>query len=336
MVRTIKKSLLLSVLALMIIGGWALFQLLRPAAASEREVGFSVASGQGVNAISANLRRAGLIRSSLVFETYIWALQSESKIIAGRYKLNTAMNIPQISEVLLGGSVVQKDRLTLIEGWNRSDNAAYLSQQGFNGSEYLQLTASPASWRDDFPLTQAIPANGSLEGWLFPDTYEVSAETKTATIIERQLQTLENKISDRMIADMRLQGKTLLQVMIMASIVEKEVPAQADKKMIADIFWKRLKADIGLQSDATINFITAKGTTRPSLDDLKVNSLYNTYKYKGLPPGPISNPGLASIEAALYPTPNPYYYFLTDKDGAVHYARNLEEHKRNRELYLGQ
>ena len=104
--------------------------------------------------------------------------------------------------------------------------------------------------------------------------------------------------------------------------------------MIADIFWKRIKANIGLQSDATINFVTGKGTTRPSLDDLKIYSLYNTYKYKGLPPGPISNPGLESIQAALYPTPNPYYYFLTDKDGGVHYAKDLEEHKQNRVKYL--
>ena len=334
MLRAI-KTLAIVILLLLIAGViWFGWELVRPAASPARDIGFTVESGQGVNLISANLRRAGLIHSSFVFETYIWAIKSENKVIAGRYKLSSGMNIPQVTAALIRGTVAQNDKVTFIEGWNRNDNTDYLQRQGFNGQEYLQLTASSVTWRDDYPLTQAIPDNGSLEGFLFPDTYAVTQDTKVISIIDKQLQNFESKLTPTMIEDIRHSGHTLFQIVTMASILEKEVPQHADKKMIADIFWKRIKANIGLQSDATINFVTGKGTTRPSLDDLKIDSPYNTYKYKGLTPGPISNPGLESIQAALYPTPNPYYYFLTDKDGGVHYAKDLEGHKQNRVKYL--
>jgi len=334
MLRAIKTAAIVLLLLLIAAALWFGWELMRPAASPARDIGFTVESGQGVNLISANLRRAGLIHSSFVFETYIWAIKSENKVIAGRYKLSSSMNIPQITSALIRGTVTQNDKVTFIEGWSRQDSADYLQRQGFNSQEYLQLTASSATWRDDYPLTQAIPDNASLEGFLFPDTYAATQSTKVTTIIDKQLENFEAKITSAMIEDIRHSGHSLYQIITMASILEKEVPQHADKKMIADIFWKRIKANIGLQSDATINFVTGKGTTRPSLDDLKINSLYNTYKYKGLPPGPISNPGLESIQAALYPTPNPYYYFLTDKDGGVHYAKDLEEHKQNRVKYL--
>ena len=104
--------------------------------------------------------------------------------------------------------------------------------------------------------------------------------------------------------------------------------------MIADVFLKRLKNNIGLQSDATINFVTGKGLTQPSRDDLKIDSPYNTYKYRGLPPGPIANPSISSIEAVIYPTPNDYYYFLTTKEGEVIYSQTYQEHLANKAKYL--
>ena len=112
------------------------------------------------------------------------------------------------------------------------------------------------------------------------------------------------------------------------------VPQDEDKKMIADIFLKRLRDGIGLQSDATINFITNKGMAQPTYEDLKIDSLYNTYKYRGLTPGPISNPGLSSIKAVIYPISNEYYYFLTTEDSTVIYSKTYEEHLENKAKYL--
>ena len=134
--------------------------------------------------------------------------------------------------------------------------------------------------------------------------------------------------------EIKKQGKTIFEVVSLASIIEREVPNDEDKKMIADIFLKRLNIGMALQSDATINFITGKGMTQPTYDDLKIDSLYNSYLYPGLPPGPISNPGLSSIEAVIYPISNNYYFFLTTKEGEVIYSVDYDEHLRNKAKYL--
>ena len=148
------------------------------------------------------------------------------------------------------------------------------------------------------------------------------------------LDNFDIKLNNEMRAEIEKQGKTIDEVIVLASIVEKEAAKYEDRRMAADIFLKRLKAGMPLQSDATINYITKKGTTRPSYEDLEIQSLYNTYTNKGLPPAPISNPSLSSIQAVIYPIDNDYYYFLTDNDGNIHYGRNMEEHQVNREKYL--
>ena len=143
-----------------------------------------------------------------------------------------------------------------------------------------------------------------------------------------------HKVDSQRLTDIARQKKSLLEVITLASIIEREVQSPLDKKMVADIFDKRLAAGIALQSDATVNYLTGKKTTRPSGADLEINSPYNTYKYRGLPPGPIGNPGLASIDAVIYPTSNSYYYFITDKDGRAVYAKTYAEHLQNVQKYL--
>jgi len=130
------------------------------------------------------------------------------------------------------------------------------------------------------------------------------------------------------------QKKSFFEVLTLASIIEKEVSEPEDMKMVADIFYKRLKAGIALQSDATVNYATGKSLIQPTYQDLSVNSLYNTYRYPGLPPGPISNPGINALKAAIYPTPNPYYYFLTTESGQAIYSKTYEEHLINKNKYL--
>jgi UPF0755 protein len=342
----IKKILLtLTTIVVIAVGviAFCLVQFFRPAG-NAKEVVFTIEQGEGVHVISRNLKQAGLIDSSFIFESYIWLLRTDQKIIAGRYQLNRNLNIPQITKAIMAGPDQQPDQLTFIEGWNRHEYADVLTKAGFHGDAFLTITASSTLWRDDYQLTDAVPLGHTLEGFLFPDTYQVARDSDEITLVSKMLANFERKVTPQMIQDMIKQNRSLYEVITMASIIEKEVPQSGDKKMIADIFWKRIKAGIGLQSDATVNFaqcltaadvVNCEKTTRPSLDDLQLDSPYNTYKYKGLPPGPISNPGLESIQAALYPTPNPYYYFLTDLKGKVYYARNLEEHKKNRELYLG-
>src|SRR3989339_321388 len=173
-----------------------------------------------------------------------------------------------------------------------------------------------------------------IEGWSNEEIEENEERLLAKHIIDKMLNNFRSKISEEAQDEIKKQGKTVFEILTMASIVEKEVANKEDRKIVADIFWRRLKIGMLLQSDATINYITNKNTTRPSLDDLEVDSAYNTYKNGGLPKGPIGNPGLDAILATIYPQGNDYLYFLTTDDGVAIYGRNFEEHKANKARYL--
>jgi UPF0755 protein len=159
----------------------------------------------------------------------------------------------------------------------------------------------------------------------FSGTYRVFRDATISDVVEKMVATLEEKITSEMREEISRQGKTIHEIITMASILEKEISTQKDRRLVADIFYKRLAAGMPLQSDATVNYATGKSVARASLDDLSVESLYNTYKYKGLPPGPICNPGFEAIEAAIYPLANEYWYFLTTPNGEVIYSKTHDD-----------
>jgi UPF0755 protein len=225
--------------------------------------------------------------------------------------------------------------ITIIEGWRIQDIAASLDKSGVVSADDFISAAKIDNWRDQYGFL-SDPKIKSLEGYLFPDTYRIFTDASSSDIIEKMLDNFDHKVTPEMRAQLAAKQRSLHDMVILASIIEREALYDEDRAMIADIFLKRLEAGIGLQSDATINYITGKKTVRPTFDDLKVNSLYNTYKYRGLPPGPISNPGLASLQAAIYPRANDYYYFLTDSDGRAHFGRTFAEHQQNIVKYLEQ
>ena len=163
------------------------------------------------------------------------------------------------------------------------------------------------------------------EGYLFPDTYRFFKKTTPEKVIEKMKKNFEEKTRDLSISH---------EIIIMASIIEKEVRGQEDRKIISGILWRRIKEGIGLQVDASLNYILGKTSAKLTADDLKVDSQYNTYKYRGLPVGPIGNPGLNAILAALNPSKSPYLFYLSDKDGVTRFAKNFEEHKANKLRYL--
>jgi UPF0755 protein len=171
------------------------------------------------------------------------------------------------------------------------------------------------------------------EGYLFPETYHVSelfTAEQFATLMEN---TFAEKIASLTAAfDASLRSQK--DIVIMASILEREADSEESMKMIAGILWKRIDTGMPLQVDASFSYLLDKSSKEVTLDDLKIDSPYNTYAYKGLPPTPMNNPGLRAIAAALSPTPSPYFYYLTGSDGAFHYARTLTEHAENRARYL--
>lgn len=343
------KFILFGLLLSLIIGlsglGYFYFGLISPNSSSVEKIDFEVKSGQGINEISSNLFGAGLIKDKFIFETYLWARDWEGKIKAGHYRLPENLSIKDLVNILKIGLVKKDLEIKIIEGWTVEDIADYLSKNDIaSKDEFLSLAGDGAKFisdnLDSYPfLSELLLRNNnyskvSLEGYLFPDTYTIYTDATSEDIIKKMLDNFDVKLNGEMRAEIERQGKTIDEVVVLASIVEKEAAKYEDRRMAADIFLKRLKAGMPLQSDATINYITKKGTTRPSYEDLKVQSLYNTYTNKGLPPAPISNPSLSSIQAVIYPIDNDYYYFLTDNDGNIYYARNMEEHQINREKYL--
>ncbi len=308
--------------------------LLRPVSSDTAQQAFRIESGQSVFTISRNLRDQNLIRSSSAFEFLVRATHAESKVHAGVYTLSPHDNLLQIISVLTSGTFANSSTVTLIEGWDLKEYRSYLVKQGFSGDAFDAATQDIASWKEQYPFLQSLGTGRTVEGYAFPDTYAVDANRDAKLLIRKMLDTFNLKVSQELRDEIVRQGRSIDNVVILASIIEKEVAASKDRALVADIFLKRLKEGIPLQSDATVNYITGSGRTKSTAKDLEVNSPYNTYKYKGLPPAPIDNPSLDAIKAVIYPESNPYYYFLTDSNGVAHYAKTYAEQQKNKEKYL--
>lgn len=248
----------------------------------------------------------------------------------------------------------QEINITIIPGWSLRQIADDWVAKGLLRSpeELYRLVGEPAknysaarslapdlnfvdaSGTPMFPLLLEKPRSVSYEGYFFPDTYRVYADGLPEEILKKIFANLEKKITPELRAKIARQGKSLFEVLTMASVVEREAPSREDMAMVADIFWRRYKLNWAMQSCATVNYITGKNTPGVSNDDRAIDSAYNTYKYPGLPPGPISNPSLTAIEATLYPRANDYWYFMAGADGVTRYAKTLDEHNRNVAKYL--
>lgn len=308
-------------------------------------VSFSIESGESVKKIARNLEEAGIINGTFIFETYVWLLQLDGVFQPGQYDLKPGNNIAFIVNELTAINITE-NKVTIIEGWTLRDIVDNLLNKKIiqSAKDFYYLTGTPAidyrnekvdfrgGWNYDFLSDR--PAYATLEGYIYPDTYRALAERGAGGIIEKALNNFGKKLTADLRVEIKNQGKTIFEVITLASIVEKEIFGSEDRKIVADLFLRRLKMGMPLQADSTINYITQSGRARSTYDDLKINLPWNTYKYKGLPLGPISNPSIEAIRAVIYPQPNNYLYFLTGKDGVVHYAKNAAEHAKNRTKYL--
>ncbi|MFH0928244.1 MAG: endolytic transglycosylase MltG, partial [bacterium] len=185
-------------------------------------------------------------------------------------------------------------------------------------------------WSLEFPFLTDKPAMVSLEGYLFPDTYRFAMNATAEDIVRRLLREFDRKFTMELRAEAADQKRSIFEVVVLASLLEREVQSDSDKAKVADLFLRRLDAKWALQADSTVNYATGGTSPSISLEETRFDSPYNTYLYRGLPIGPISNPGLASLRAALHPEKNEYWFFLTTPTGEVRYGRNLDEHNANR------
>jgi UPF0755 protein len=289
---------------------------------------FVIRKGEGLSSVAEKLEAEGLIKDSFAFKLWLLLKGFSGQIQAGDFHLSPSMTPKQIAEVLTHGSI--DIWLTFPEGWRREQIAQRLGANliGFEVQTFLNLT-------------------GDLEGYLFPDTYLVPKDASPETAVSIFQKNFESKWTADLEKEAQKQGLTREQVIIMASIVEREVGQGKDRPVVGGILLKRWQNGWPLQADATIQYALATHnsqlTTYDSIDwwpqdltknDLRIDSPFNTYQYEGLPPTPICNPGLASIRAVIYSQATPYWFYLSDSKGQMHYAETVEEHNENINRYL--
>lgn len=280
---------------------------------------FTIQTGEGVRTIANRLKQENLIRSSTGFFLIVKFMGIGTQLQAGDFRLNRTMNAAAVAQELTHG---MKDVwLTTLEGWRDEEVAGKLAKDL------------------DIPETEFLKY--AQIGYMFPDTYLIPRDSSAAGIAQIFLSTFNKKVTPQMKADSDKTGLSLKDIIILASIVEREGNTPQDRPIIAGILLKRLKADWPLQTDATLQYALGYQSQEKSWwkkfltdADKKLQSPYNTYLNTGLPPGPISNPGLESIKSVIYPQASENWYYIHDTEGKVHFAKTLDDHNANIAKYL--
>ncbi len=289
------------------------------------EINYAVKKGFGSSDIAKKLKDQGIIKNAWFFTFYALGSGSYGKLQAGNYTLSPSMPIATIVKKFASGDVIQNN-ITIIEGWDERDVAEYLEGKNITTQKTF-LAEIKKDYSADFEFLKSKPKKVDLEGYLFPDTYQLPEGATASTVITNALANFDKKLTPDLRAEIIKQKKTIFQIVTMASLIEKEVVSQEDKKTVSGILWKRLAAGMPLQVDATINYITGKNHPGARLKDTTIDSPYNTYKYYGLPLGPICNPGIESIMAAIYPTKSEYWFYLSaSATGETIFSKTLDQH----------
>jgi len=330
-----KRNLIVGGLVICFIGivsvvgwGYAKFRTLsQPLNASEQTVSVKVASGESWQTAVQNLQDRGLISDG---QAVMWYVQwRDLSLKPGEYQVPSSLTTKDLVGRLHTGPAREEVRITVPEGARISRVADLTSQKlDFSSQEFMKAAKG-------FDISEYAFIQGpSIQGYLFPDTYRFFKDASPDNVIDTMLANFNQKAQP--LLNTNSTSLSAYEVLILASIVEKEVFRAADRRKAADVFLNRLEKDMKLESDATIEYLTGSGRTRSTYEDLQIESPYNTYQNKGLPPTPITNPGKQSIQAALNPEDTEYLYFLTSPppEQRTIFAKTGQEHQRNVERYL--
>lgn len=281
------------------------------------EVRVDVDKGKSVLSIARELEQKGIVRSAKVTTNLLVSMHGEKRIKAGIYIFKEPQSVFVIAQRLVTGEFGYVPvKVTIPEGTN-----------------FMQLARIIHAKYPDMATSTLEPKLRRHEGFLFPDTYFFPPMATEEDIITKLQDTFRRK-TENLKDDIEASGRTLEEIIILASILEEEVQTTEDRKMVADLLYRRMEMGMPLQVDATLGYLTGKGSAELSLKDLRADSEYNTYTRKGLPPTPISNPGLDTITAAINPTPNNHLFYLSDKDGITHFAETYAEHLKLKKKYI--
>ena len=318
--------LAVAVLVVVIIGTTLTWQYynhnLRPVSASTKTQYITITSGSSVNQIADQLAQAKLIRSSQAFEWYVSSRNDRDKLQAGTYKLAPNESVPQIVKSLVTGDVA-KDLVTIVPGYRIDQVRTAFIKSGFSPSA-VDAALQASQYRSGYPALSDNPSSASLEGFLFPDSYQKTATTDPRQIIEEALTEMDQHLTPDIRNSFTNEGLTTYQGVTLASIVEQEVSKPADRAQAAQVFLKRLHMGMNLGSDVTAYYGSILNGVAPSTS---YDTPYNTLLHSGLPPGPISSVSDSSLQAVGHPANTDWLYFVTGDDGTTHFSTNLQDHQ---------
>jgi len=301
-------------------------------------VDVNVQPGESTTDIAKELQAKGLVANDTVFLGFIKLRDGGTGIQPGLHQIPAGASMDQVLANLEQTVAPTQIRITLPEGRRLEEDASAAAQAGIgSGQDYLQQATHPdPAW--GYSFMSELPKGATLEGFLFPDTFQLPADSPTAgDLIKRQLNDFDQRVTPDLRQQLAAQKHSLYDTIIIASIVEREAKVPSERPLIAGVYWNRLKAGMTLGADPTIQYAVGKPSNwwpQLSVDDLKVKSPFNTYTQAGLPPSPICNPGLASIQGAANPQGD-YLYFVAKNDGSGQhaFAHTLDEHNANRAKY---
>lgn len=302
-------------------------QNLRPLSSSQKSETFTIPNGASVKSVGSALQEASLIRASWAFEWYFRTNNLGNHLKAGTYSLRPNMSVKEIADIVTDGAVAT-DQITILPGKRLDELRSDLINNGFQ-VEAVDQALDPKNY-PNHPALVDRPSGASLEGYIFPETFQKTATTRPTTIIKSSLDELHKVLTPALRANITKQGLTVHEAIILASIIEKEAGAEAEKPKIAQVFIRRLRESVKLQSDATAGYGAVLSGDFESLSNnelLTYESAYNTYLHAGLPPGPISNFNASSLEAVAQPSKTDYMYFVSGKDCVTRFSHTLEEHE---------
>ena len=327
MSRVIKWTFLLLVVLVLGGGAWTYANLQRPYKGYEGPEQFvEIPPGSGTAGMARRLADAGVVRSAQAFRITVWLRGSSRRLQAGEYRFDKPMTAAEVVDRIARGDVYVR-ALTFREGLTVREMAAVFESAGYGpASDFIDASKNVTLIRD-------IDAEAKdLEGYLFPDTYTLPRRTTGAQLVERMVTRFQKVMTPELRSKAAERGFSVRQVVTLASLVEKETAKAEERAVVAGVYTNRLKVGMGLQCDPTVIYalmLAGRYDGNIRKGDLQIDSPYNTYRYAGLPPGPIAAPGEAALRAAAEPADVPYLYFVSRNDGSHVFSTTLDEHNRN-------
>jgi UPF0755 protein len=304
--------LLVMVLAAIIAVRHVYFDGLKPVGGTNQTARLvTIESGATLNQIAEQLKKAGLIRSPWAFKLYVGSKNARDALQAGTYSLSPTQNVAQVVAQLSHGKVAT-DLVTIVPGQRLEQIRTTLLNYGFNAAD-VETALNPQTYLDHPALVDKPPA-ANLEGYIYPDSYQKNANTLSSEIIMQALSEMNKRLTPELRSAFAAQGLSTYEAIILASVVEREVPSQSDRNQAAQVFLKRLRGNIALESNATEHY-------------------FDSYNNPGLPPTPISNVSVSSLQAVARPANTDWLYFVSGDDGITRFSRTLAEHEANVQKY---